>query len=204
MEFWNDIVTDISWNILIELTRKYNVIVIGGWAIYLYTNAIKSKDIDIIVDFETLSRLKSDYNIKKNESLQKYETKIENISVDIYVPHYSRFPIPIGEITSNTTKIEGIVIAKSEILLILKQAAELERKDSVKGMKDRVDILNLLLNSDFDYARYKALVKKYHLEDFISRLKTIISISDREYIYLGIDNPKERKSQKKRILSKLK
>ena len=55
MEFWNDIVTDISWKTLIELTKKYNVLVIGGWAVYLHTGSIKSKDIDILVDFETLS-----------------------------------------------------------------------------------------------------------------------------------------------------
>lgn len=195
---------DISWKTLIELTSRYDIVVIGGWAVYLHTKAIKSKDIDIIVDFETLNKLKSYHNLKKNESLQKYETKIDNTSVDIYVPHYSRFPIPLDEITSNTTKMEGIVIAKPEVLLILKQAAELDRRDSVKGIKDRVDILNLLINSDFDYKKYRGLVNKYHLEDFLDRLKTIISISDKEYIYLGIDNPKERKNQKKRILSKLK
>jgi len=30
---------------------------IGGWAIYLHTKALKSKDIGIIVDFQTLNQL---------------------------------------------------------------------------------------------------------------------------------------------------
>ena len=45
MEFWNDRATDKSWNALIELSKKYEFILIGGWACYFYTGTIKSHDV---------------------------------------------------------------------------------------------------------------------------------------------------------------
>ena len=58
MDFWNDISTRKSWDLLKILKKKFNFIVIGGWAIYLWTNALKSKDIDIILtDWNDLEKI---------------------------------------------------------------------------------------------------------------------------------------------------
>jgi len=43
---------------LLELNRKYRFVLIGGWAVYLYSKALKSRDIDIVIDFETLAKMK--------------------------------------------------------------------------------------------------------------------------------------------------
>ena len=58
MEFWQNWVIDRSFRVLQELRKKYKFILIGGWAVYFLTKLLKSKDIDIIVDFVELERMK--------------------------------------------------------------------------------------------------------------------------------------------------
>jgi len=138
MEFWNSLLTEKSWNILLELSKEpFDFILIGGWAAYLWTNLHKSKDVDIVLeDIQALDYLKKKYNLKKNDNLKKYEIQFEEIDVDIYVPFYSKLAIPAEEIKKYATRIKGLKVVKPEALLILKQGAELERKESVKGNKD--------------------------------------------------------------------
>jgi hypothetical protein len=203
MEFWNDIVTDKSWKVLINLKKKLDFILIGGWACYLLTKSIKSKDIDIITDFEILNRIKREFMLKKTPFLKKYETRIEGISVDIYVPFYSRLAIPIEEIQKNCTSLEGFKIPRPETLLILKQCAELERKDSIRGQKDRVDILNLLINGNPDMKEYQKIIKKFRLSDYPKRLKKIIHSARKEFEYLGIRDLRKIKLIKKNLEASL-
>lgn len=199
MEFWNDQALDESWNTLITLTRKYQFILIGGWACYLYTGTIKSQDIDIIVDFEVLNQMKMDFLVKKNVILKKYEFIFNNVSVDVYVPYYSEFVLSFGCISENIVEKEGMMIPRPEVILILKQQAELERKESVKGQKDRVDILNMLIKS-IDMKRYFLLVKEYHLKEYMKRLETIIRVSKSEFEYFDITNPRKIKLIKKKLM----
>ncbi|MGD2249050.1 MAG: hypothetical protein PVF58_11650 [Candidatus Methanofastidiosia archaeon] len=203
MEFWNDQATDKSWNALIELSKKYEFILIGGWACYLHTGTIKSQVVDIIVEFETLNKLKKEFLVKKNDILKKYEIIFNEISVDIYVPYYSEFIIPFECIIKNTMKIQGITVPNPEIILILKQQAELERKNSVKGQKDRVDILNLLIESTIDMKKYLLLVKEYDLMEYMKRLETIIQTSQNEFEYLGMENLRRIKLLKKKLMKTL-
>lgn len=203
MEFWNSILTEKSWNILLELSKEpFSFILIGGWAAYLWTNLHKSKDVDIVLeDFKALNYLKKKYNLKKNENLKKYEIQFEEIDVDIYVPFYSKLAIPAEEIKKYSTKIKGLKVVKPEALLILKQGAELERKESVKGNKDRVDIMTLLFYSEIDFKEYKALLKEHKLEHFLPRLKTIVkTFKDVQYLDL---NPRQFKLKKEAMLKKV-
>lgn len=50
MEFWNDIAIDKSFKILQELRKEFDFVLIGGWGVYFLTKAVKSKDIDMMVD----------------------------------------------------------------------------------------------------------------------------------------------------------
>src|SRR3989338_4054937 len=177
MEFWNSLLTEKSWNLLKELSKKdFKFILIGGWAAYLWTKLHKSKDIDLIVpDFKDLEYLKKNYDLRKNDSLKKYEIKFEEIDIDIYVPYYSKLTLPIEEIKSHAAKIENMQVVSPEILLILKQGAELDRKDSVKGAKDRVDIMALLLFSEIDFNKYNSLLAKHNLKHYFGRLFSIIN-----------------------------
>lgn len=204
MEFWDDIVTDKSWRVLIDLAKKFDFVVIGGWAAYLHTKTLKSKDIDIVVDFDTLEKMGVEYQLKKNSNLKKYEIIIDEISVDIYVPFFSGLAIPVNSLAEYYTKIEGIKVVVPEVLLILKQQAEAERRNSVKGQKDRTDIMNLLINSNINLKTYLQFVKKYNLEQYPARLKEIIRDAKMEFNYLGVHNLRKIKLLKRSLIDKLK
>ena len=203
MEFWSSLLTEKSWNLLKELSKKdFQFILIGGWAAYLWTKLHKSKDIDIIVpDFKDLEYLRKNYDLRKNDSLKKYEIKFEEIDVDIYVPYYSKLALPVEEIKSHITKIENMQVVSPEVLLILKQGAELERKDSVKGSKDRIDIIALLIFSEIDFKKYHSLLAKHNLKHYFDRLFIIINNFD-GIKYLDL-NPREFKLKKRELLRKL-
>ena len=91
MEYYQNIITAKSFQILQALKRQYDFILIGGWAVFLYTHTLKSKDIDIIVDYPALEKLRADFDLRKNDRLKKYEISREEIDVDIYVPFFFRF-----------------------------------------------------------------------------------------------------------------
>jgi len=203
MEYWNSELTEKSWKILQELSgKKFEFVLIGGWAAYLWTNAHKSKDIDIVLKgFDALDFLKKNYKLIKNDSLKKYEIKFEEIDVDIYMPFFSKLAIPAEELIKYATKIENIEVVKPEALLILKQGAEIDRQFSVKGEKDRVDIMALLLFAEIDFSQYLKLLEKYNLNQFYDRLKKII-LNFNEIKYLGMV-PRQFKIRKKEVLEKI-
>ena len=200
MDYWHNILTEKSWEILQKIKSDFNFTLIGGWAVYLWAKTHKSKDIDIIIDFETLSKLKEKYGLRKNEHLKKYEIKQEEIDIDIYVPYYSKLIIPLEEI--ETEKIEAFTVAKLEYLLVLKQGAEMERKESEKGEKDRVDILSILFNCSINYRLYQRILKKHNLEHLLERLVKIVKGFD-NYKCLNL-TPRELKLKKHKVLEELK
>ena len=107
-DFWNSLLTEKSWNILIRISKEpFKFIIIGGWATYLWTKQHKSKDIDIALkDIKEIDYLKNNYNLKKNDNLKKYEIVFDNIDLDIYVPYFSKLSIPIEDLNEFSTKIE--------------------------------------------------------------------------------------------------
>ncbi len=199
MEYWNDLIVEKSWKILQELKGKFNFILIGGWANYFWTKKFKSKDIDIIIDFDTLDKIKKIYNLRKNENLKRYEIKIDEVDIDIYVVFYSNLTIPLEQIRK--TKIEGFDVVKIEDLLILKQGAEVERRESEKGEKDRLDILSLLFYCDIDFNEYCKILKKIKKEGLYDKLIKIVR-DFKEYKYFNI-TPRELKLKKEEVLGGL-
>lgn len=177
MEFWNSDLTEKSWSILQDIQKeKFRFVLIGGWASYLWTKQHKSRDIDIIIpDYKELEILKKKYSLNKNDHLKKYEIKFGEVDIDIYLPHYSKLALPPEIALQHTTKIEGFEVVTSETLLILKQGAELDRKDSVKGQKDKIDIITLLLYANPNIKTYNILLKENNLEHYKQRLRTIIT-----------------------------
>lgn len=198
-EYWHDIQTEKSWKILQGMKGKFPFILIGGWAVYLWTRSQKSKDIYIIVDIKTLALLKKNYDLRKNVIMRKYEIKMDEIDIDIYAKHYSQLGVPIEHIES--TKIEGFEVAKLEFLLALKQTAEKARKESEKGEKDRIDIIGMLLKCDIDFVQYRKILGK-NGDEFMARLISIVR-NFKEPEYFGM-NPRELKLAKLEILKKIK
>jgi hypothetical protein len=56
-DFWNSLLTEKSWEILQELRKKHNFVLIGGWAVYLMTKQHKSKDIDMVISIKELEQV---------------------------------------------------------------------------------------------------------------------------------------------------
>jgi len=204
VEFWAENLTQASWEKLKQLSKKYKFIVIGGWAIYLWTGMQKSKDIDIVVDYKELLSLRSEFNLEKNERLFKYEAKLEKFDIDVYLPGYSRLSIPCEEILKSPSTVQGIKVVQAEHLLLLKQGAYSDRKGSIKGRKDQIDILNIILKSGLSLEKYSVCAKKYWHEAYLHELMNAISSFSKEDLpYIGM-NEHEFSKWKKEILAKLK
>lgn len=145
MPYYRDTVTQKSWQMLAELARKFKFVLIGGWAVWLYTKQLKSKDIDIVVDLSHLAKFKTRFDLVKNHRLKKYEFRNGEVQVDVYTPYYSTpGGIPAETILKHSAKLEGFTVPKPEVLLITKIVTWAKRRGSAKGKKDFLDILGLL------------------------------------------------------------
>ena len=164
MAFWHDLVTEKSWQRLQELRRQFPFVLIGGWAVYLYAHTLKSKDIDIIVDYDTLGRLRDGYPLTKNERLKKYEIPYGDFDVEIYVPHFSHPGIPAEVVLEQAVSREGFQVPKLEVLLLMKEFAHHERQGTAKGEKDGFDLLSLLSAEPLDWNAFRALAERYSPE----------------------------------------
>jgi hypothetical protein len=201
-EFYHGLITEKSFKILQELKGKFNFILIGGWAIFVYTKTLKSKDIDIIIDYDQLEILKQKFEIFKNERLKKYEIKNEEIDIDIYLPHFSEIAIPVEDIISDYSQnVEGFSVPMPEALLILKLCAFSSRQGSNKGKKDLIDIFSLLSINIIDWNRYEDIIKKYNLRGLDQELIKIVS-SQRAVPELNLSDHKMAQLRKS-ILKKL-
>lgn len=177
-QFYQNYLTDKSFQILQQLRKNYQFILIGGWAVYFYTGALKSKDIDIIVDFSCLNKLKNDFPLQKNDWLKKYQVNIEEIDIDIYLPYYSKLGLSVEKLINEKVSIKGFFLLKKEYLLLTKLAAYQKRKGTVKGEKDKIDIFALILSEDFNFSLFNRIVKNNSLKELFLELKKLIKITD--------------------------
>lgn len=182
MQYYHDLITQKSWQLLQNLKKKYDFVLIGGWAVYLYSQTLKSKDIDLILDYSQLEKLKGDFPVVKNDRLKKYEAKTEETDIDIYLPYYSELGLPVEEIIKYAVLLEGFRVPELENLVLLKAKAFQERKDSVKGRKDLLDLVSLLSLEIFDFQKLKEIAINYQKNDLLSliqeSIKTVAQIEE--------------------------
>lgn len=183
MAYYHNIITQKSWEELTKLGKTCNFVLIGGWAAYLYTKNLKSKDIDILIEYEELGKLREIYNVVKNERLKKYEARREEIQIDIYLPHFSTIGIPVEDLMKQTSSFEGFTLLKKEWLLALKIYVLGQRVRSAKGEKDFLDILSLF-QTDIDTVKLVKIIKKYKLEN---AFKAFVEILDERNEALELD-----------------
>jgi len=164
MAYYHDIITQKSWEELKILNKKVKFVLIGGWAIYLYTRQLKSKDIDILIDYSELGKLKEGYDVTKNDRLKKYEARKGEIQIDIYLPHYSEIGIPVDILINRTISLEGFTVLKKEWLICLKIYVLSIRGRTPKGEKDFLDILSLFKVGSGDTNKILKIKKDYNLE----------------------------------------
>jgi len=178
MTYYHNLITQKSWQVLQNFKKEYQFILIGGWAVYLYCQTLKSKDIDLVLAYDQLEKLKQKYPVEKNNRLKKYEVKIDQIDIDIYLPFYSNPGLPAETLTNYQTTASGFTTLVKEILVVLKQHVLIIRYNSVKGRKDLLDLISLFKLADFNWQKYHSVVKKYHLQ---SQNKQIINIFKTTY-----------------------
>lgn len=176
MTFWHNTITDKSFSTLKSIRQEFPFILIGGWAVYLHTRQLKSKDIDIIIDFGTLGSLKTKYNVIKNERLKKYEIPLESFDIDIYVPEWSDLGILPAYIKTHSISIDGYTVPQCEILLALKLYAYTHRKGSLKGKKDAIDILSLISLDSFSEKIFLDCVKVNKRKELLGELYEVLDL----------------------------
>ncbi|MEK7173305.1 MAG: hypothetical protein AAB740_05040 [Patescibacteria group bacterium] len=165
MEYYHSLITEKSWQELQSLKKTVDFVLIGGWAVYFYSKALKSKDIDIMVDFDQLSIIEKYYRLDKNERLSKYQATKGEIDIDIYLPHFSQIGIPVEEIINKTTQIEGFKVININYLLALKIFTLADRGRTPKGRKDFLDLISLVLSNKGDLPEVKKIIEKFSLND---------------------------------------
>lgn len=174
MDFYHNLITGKSWQVLQALRKSYNFVLIGGWAVFLYTRALKSKDIDLVLEFEELEKLREKFDVVKNQRLKKYEARREEVEIDIYVPFYSNPGIPAEEVKNFTRSLEGFRVPEAEVLALLKQRALLARKHSPKGRKDLLDLVSLFRLEEFNWKRYRKLVLQFQTKEVLEEVDGIL------------------------------
>lgn len=209
MELWNQNAIEKSEKILNEIKKITDFVLIGGWATYFYTKSIKSIDIDIYINFDDFFKFQSflankGIFIDYNKKLNKYGIKTEGVEIDIYTPDKCNLIISCKDVFENKLYeiIEGFKVIKVEYLILLKLQAELNRKTTIKGFKDRCDILVLLNKSNIKILD-KLLKDKNEL---YVNLVNIIKGSKEEYNYAFQKelNLRELKVKKRGLLKELK
>ncbi len=204
MEFWNSDITNKSWDMLVNFSRKYDFVLIGGWAIYLYSRLQKSRDIDVIISYDTFARMSQEYSIDKNMHLRKYEIKFKDFDVDIYMPYFSRLTVPpLDILDSYSTVIDNIKVPTIEVILTLKLGAYSDRLDTIKGDKDSLDIVGLLSRTTVDMEELKNIFRKYNLNRFSDHLRNAFLKFDHKLLpYLNM-NENSFSKLKKSILDQI-
>lgn len=175
MQYYHDLVTQKSWEELKKLQKTVKFVLIGGWATYLYTKTLKSKDIDILIGFDQLPVLEKQYTLFKNDRLQKYEAVKEEVQIDIYLPHYSDIGIPIEDLIHKKQEVEGFTLLESNYLLVLKLFTLTRRGRTPKGRKDFIDILALIQSRIIDCSEVKSIISKYHFRKVLQVFKEFLN-----------------------------
>lgn len=189
MELWNEIVVEKSYELLNKLKKEFEFVLIGGWASWFYTKTAKSKDVDIYINFKDFFNFQEilagkGIFITLNQKLKKYEAKVDEVDIDIYTPNYCTLIIPCKDIFSEKwfKNIDGFNIILPEPFLLLKLKAEEDRRGTIKGFKDRVDILALIYNLDLNKEFLLNLGQRYKF-DIKKRILSIIRNSKEEFKY---------------------
>lgn len=191
---WRDETVEESWQVLNELRNLADFVLIGGWAVYLWTHKLKSRDIDLCVNQENFYKLQQEllqrnHALKRNVRLMKFEAIIDSVEVDIYTPFISKLTVPCLDILNNKlySSIELFKVAQPEALLLLEAQAAQQRWHSEKGIKDRIDIISLIKHADLKKDTLTQMLKKYDKEHTLrDTIKRTITESRTEYKLLNL------------------
>lgn len=169
MEYYHSLITEKSWQELLILKKAVDFVLIGGWAAYFYTKALKSKDIDILLGFDQLPIIEKLYRLNKNERLSKYQAVKGEIEIDIYLPHFSQIGIPVEDLMDKTMAIEGFKVLDINYLLALKIYTLADRGRTPKGRKDFLDLISLIMSGRVDLKKAREIMRQRFIQSLYSR-----------------------------------
>lgn len=175
MSYYHDLVVQKSWEELKKLKKEIDFLLIGGWAVYFYTHGLKSKDIDIIINYEQLSVLAGLYALNKNDRLKKYEAIKEEVQIDIYLPHLSDLGVPVEKLIGHEREIEGFKILDLDYLFSLKIHTLAQRGRSEKGRKDFLDIIALWQTGQVKTPTMKKILADFDMKQDVNVLKNFLT-----------------------------
>lgn len=165
MRFYHDLITTKSFAELKQLQKTTDFILIGGWAVYFYTHQLKSKDIDIVLNYDQLSKISTQYVLTKNDRLHKYEARKEEVQIDIYLPFYSHLGIPVEKLQQQTQTVEGFTLLEANYLTALKIYTFNQRGQTPKGKKDFLDIISLLVSPWVDKKKLGVILQQNKIDN---------------------------------------
>ena len=99
-QFWNNEKTEASLGTLNFLAAKIDFVLIGGWAVYFYTNALRSEDVDVAIRISELNFFRK-YGIEEYGGINiKYST-INGTVVDLFIEEHADrdLPVPVRFLT---------------------------------------------------------------------------------------------------------
>lgn len=147
---------DRLWNLVDHLGYDLEPsILIGGWATQLRVGGEISKDVDLIINSDSLrGKLKTvlqDYSENQiHGGGKKVRGTVDGIHVDAYIPHESilgqKLKLDVATLAKHTESdvVRGWLLLTIEAHLVTKFAAVLDRPDSEKGSKDAREIVALI------------------------------------------------------------
>ena len=162
-QFWNEEQTRRSRELLNNLSKEVDFVLIGGWAVFMYARQQMSLDVNIAIAYDSLEYFRR-YGIEDYKNARIKYSIIEGTYVDLFIEDFSDkdMPFPIKTVLDNHLNIEGIKVVDKELLLILKLWGYF-RADQQKIRKDILDVIALLLYGDINLERFRELVESYSI-----------------------------------------
>ncbi len=166
-QFWNREKTDASLKTLRVIAEKIDFVLVGGWAVYMYTGMQKSEDVDIAISYDSLDFFRK-YGINDYGGIKIKYSVVDGTTVGLFIEAYSdvSLPVHVREIIEHYVLIDNIKVVKKELLLLLKLWVYF-RESELKVDKDIIDVISLL-NSGVDMQEFKAITEKHKIESRMS------------------------------------
>ena len=163
-QFWNSEATEDSFRQLGLLQKEVDFVLIGGWAVYLYVEAQKNQDIDIVIDTNQLNYFRK-FGISDYENSRIKHSEIGRTVVDLFIEEYmdKDMPFPTKVILNNYVRIGNIKVVEKNLLLLLKLWRYFSA-DEIKHRKDVVDVVSLLFYGGIDLKKVKKYATMYKIE----------------------------------------
>lgn len=161
-----------SYEMLKEIIKAqedygFEIVLIGGWAVYSYNPYVKSRDIDLTIRKEDAWKLDNYLQMagfSKTEGShlgKKGYSKLfegDKIEIDVYDEKIGTFPVEKVLARTKERDVEGLKVKCADIavLITLKLICASERLGTGKGSKDISDLIALLdagLEIDWKYVQ---------------------------------------------------